>query len=256
MRALCERTGRGDPDAVMADWNFYLAYNLFRLAAILQGIAKRVVDGTASAPRPMPAGRRRPPDGRTGPGASPAQRLIPRTPSHPRKRHRMDFSYSPQDARNCRRVCASWTNTSTRTRRRTGRDRGEPAAGNRWTPLRPSRNSSPRRARPGLWNLFLPPSADCRARANGGLSNQEYAPLSEIMGRVPWPRPRSSTARRPDTGNMETIIRYGTAEHKWRCWNPLLEGEIRSAFAMTEPDVASSDATNIESHRARRATTT
>ena len=159
----------------------------------------------------------------------------------------MDFSYSPRTQDLQQRVAAFMAeHVYPAEQAYFDEIAANTAAGKRWTPLQTIEQLKPKARDAGLWNLFLPES-----ELGAGLTNQEYAPQAELMGAVPWASEVFNCSA-PDTGNMEVLVRYGSAEHKKRWLEPLLAGQIRSAFAMTEPAVASSDATNIEALIQRR----
>jgi acyl-CoA dehydrogenase len=150
----------------------------------------------------------------------------------------MDFDYSPK-VRELQQRLREFMDAHVYPNEQ--RFHGEVAQGDRWQPTKLVEELKAKAKAAGLWNLFLP-----KSERGAGLTNTEYAPLCEIMGRVHW-APEVFNCNAPDTGNMETLERYGTPGQKKRWLEPLLAGEIRSGFAMTEPAVASSDATNIQS---------
>jgi len=154
----------------------------------------------------------------------------------------MDFAYSDK-VKELQGKLARFMDAHVYPNERRFRDEVEAnrAKGDPWVPTKVIDELKPKARAEGLWNLFLPRSR----RAPEGLSNLEYAPLCEIMGRVHW-APEVFNCSAPDTGNMETLERYGSEGQKRQWLDPLLRGEIRSAFLMTEPDVASSDAANIQ----------
>jgi acyl-CoA dehydrogenase len=152
----------------------------------------------------------------------------------------MDFEYSPRVKELQARLVAFMDEhiypNEQRFHAEVEENRGK---GNPWLPTRVMEELKAKAKAAGLWNLWLPES-----ELGAGLTNLEYAPLAEIMGRSHI-APEACNCSAPDTGNMEVLVRYGNAEQKERWLKPLLAGEIRSGFAMTEPAVASSDATNI-----------
>ena len=154
----------------------------------------------------------------------------------------MNFDYSPKVEQMRERLLAFFeAHIYPNERRFHAEIAANRARGNAWIPTTVIEELKPLARAAGLWNLFLPKST----RAPEGLSNLEYATLCEIMGRVSWASEVFNCSA-PDTGNMETIERYGSEAHKTQWLEPLLRGKIRSAFLMTEPEVASSDATNIQ----------
>jgi len=243
LRAACFGGPSGDPfananAAVTSPWEFYVALALFRSAAIMAGVRARAAAGNAAAANAVDAG---------GMATSLARRacevagIVP-VPSVgllavPARVHALLST-----------LCAFMEGRVYPAEAALSAHAGSAA---RWSvhPLVEELKLSAQAA--GLWNLWLPfDSAQLikvpcpPALLGAGLRNEEYAHLAEVMGRSPWASELFNCSA-PDTGNMEVLLRYGSAEQQQRWLLPLLEGRIRSCFAMTEPEVASSDATNI-----------
>ena len=240
------------PRRFIGDWNFYLAYNMFRIAGILQGIMKRVVDGTAASAqcRSTPAGAHSPWPKWLGRGRAYRWQKVQLTDTrrasdevlHEFSRLHRERIQATRDEKAAARVRRSWTSTSTRTRRafatRSRTTARTVTPGSRSELIE---DLKPKARDAGLWNLFLPES-----ERGAGLTNLEYAPLCEIMGRVGLGRRRCSIAPRPTRATWKPSSATAPRRRRDNGCEPLLEGTIRSAFLMTEPEVASSDATNIE----------
>ncbi len=224
---------RGVPAPPEAEMRFYLSLSFFRAAAIVQGVAKRALEGSACSRIARQVGAM------AGSLASLAERFTMPEPQHLVSRAKTAELRRKLVAFMTRHVYpleADFVRHAT--------------SAERWTAFPPMEGLKDLAKREGLWNLFLPVDtaelvgAAASGSAVGGLTNAEYAPLAEIMGRSFF-GPEVFNCSAPDTGNMEILARFGTDEQKERWLRPLLDGSIRSCFAMTEPDVASSDATNL-----------
>ena len=155
----------------------------------------------------------------------------------------MDFTMSDRQKEWLNRV-SSFMDKHVRPAEKTYKE--QDAKGDRWKVIQIVEDLKKKAKDEGLWNMFMPPSSHEDSEFRGaGLSNLEYALLAEQMGHIYWASEVFNCSA-PDTGNMEVLMRYGSKEHKRQWLRPLMDGEIRSAFLMTEPAVASSDATNIE----------
>ncbi|XP_076778824.1 acyl-CoA dehydrogenase family member 10 isoform X2 [Arvicanthis niloticus] len=276
-RMYCLHTGIPPID----NWNFYMAFSFFRVAAILQGVYKRSLTGQASSATAEQSGKLTESmaelawdfaikEGFRVFKEMPATQTLtrsyhawagprsPRTPTGVRS-HSTTAAASPSDEAKGGLIISP-EGLSPRVRKLYDQLlqfieqkvyplepelQRHQASADRWSPSPLIEDLKEKAKAEGLWNLFLPLETDPEKKYGAGLTNVEYAHLCEVMGTSLYASEIFNCSA-PDTGNMEILVRYGTEEQKARWLVPLLEGRIRSCFAMTEPQVASSDASNIE----------
>ncbi|XP_066299724.1 acyl-CoA dehydrogenase family member 10-like isoform X2 [Branchiostoma lanceolatum] len=240
MEEYCQRMG----DPPVANWDFYQAFSFFRVAAILQGVYKRATQGQASSKQAISVGImakeaaelawkfatregfrvfNTPQDNSGLVAVTPESLLEDVKNIHYKLRKFMDEHIYPNEEK-----LSAHQNSA-----------------DRWNPHPLVEELKTEAKASGLWNLFLPREADPEVKFGAGLTNVEYAHLCETMGRSIY-APEVFNCSAPDTGNMEVLVKYGNPEQQGEWLDRLLDGSIRSCFAMTEPQVASSDATNIQ----------
>ncbi|XP_029427537.1 acyl-CoA dehydrogenase family member 10 isoform X2 [Rhinatrema bivittatum] len=283
-KLYCDRMGIPPVE----NWNFYMAFSFFRVAAILQGVYKRSLTGQASSAKAELGGKQaeymaslawdfatkegfrifnalpstklgnstrsystwtggRPsPNSVLTPGPTRSHATLPRSASIQQPKGLLALSPEdlPKHVQDLYTRLKAFIEVHIYPIEQSLRN--HQVAESRWTPHPAIEKLKEKAQSEGLWNLFLPVESDPEGKYGAGLTNLEYAHLCELMGASLF-APEVFNCSAPDTGNMEVLVRYGTEKQK-ECWlRPLLEGKIRSCFAMTEPQVASSDATNIES---------
>lgn len=251
------------PPLAPAERAFFEALAAFRLAAIQQGVLARALQGNASSARGAEAGalfRATAAEGWRVACAAPPGPADPITspPAHVTAASAATLSLLP--VRLSARAARLHAAMAAFLEYEVGPAEAEAAAelarntraGRRWSPLATVERLKARARAAGLWNLWLSPELEGAAgeaarggRGGAGLSTLEYAPLAELSGRIGQLAPEACNCSAPDTGNMELLARFGTDEQKARWLSPLLDGRLRSCYAMTEPDVASSDPTNL-----------
>ncbi|CAH1232537.1 ACAD10 [Branchiostoma lanceolatum] len=249
MEEYCQRMG----DPPVANWDFYQAFSFFRVAAILQGVYKRATQGQASSKQAISVGImakeaaelawkfatregfrvfNTPQDNSGLVAVTPESLLEDVKNIHYKLRKFMDEHIYPNEEK-----LSAHQNSA-----------------DRWNPHPLVEELKTEAKASGLWNLFLPREADPEVKFGAGLTNVEYAHLCETMGRSIY-APEVFNCSAPDTGNMEVLVKYGNPEQQGEWLDRLLDGSIRSCFAMTEPQVASSDATNIQASIVREGDT-